>query len=131
MSSLSPQLAWTQTQTRFMTWWKLSSSSVVQVVLVAQFSTTCTASSILVRLVYMVGHGGLYESCSLSSGTQELLNSFPATLLAFSNVVSDCMCPLPVCVSVNSACRATGSRVDWLLSFSKMTNTLRQWLFWG
>ena len=55
------------------------------------------------------------------SGTQGLLNGFSATLLAFSNVVSDCMCSLPVCRSIRQS-----NRVDWLLSFSKMTSIFRQ-----
>ena len=55
------------------------------------------------------------------SGIQGLLNGFSATLLAFSNVVSDCMCSLPVCRSIRQS-----NRVDWLLSFSKMTSIFRQ-----
>ena len=65
------------------------------------------------------------RSCQVS-GTQGPLNSFPATLLAFSNIVSDCVsgciCSLPGCRSIWQS-----NRVDWLVSFfSKMTNIVRQ-----
>ena len=123
-----PGLTWTQMWTR-LTCVKLSSSRVVKVVLVAQFSTTCTVSSVHVNgdslqailsgmpnrvSTWLSGHGGLWV---VLSGTQGLLNSFPATLLAFSNVVSGCIRSLPECQSIRQS-----NRVDWLVSFSKMTN---------
>ena len=49
------------------------------------------------------------------------LNGFPVTLLAFRDVVSDCICSLPECRSIQQS-----NRVDWLVSFSKTTNILRQ-----
>ena len=83
---------------------------------------------ILVSLVYVVGHGGLY--LVLSKWARELLNSFLATLLAFSNVISDCMCSLLTSVSVNSA-EQPAAEYRLARSFSKMTHVLRQCLFWG
>ena len=46
------------------------------------------------------------------------MNSFPATLLAFRNVVSDCIRSLPWCWSIRQS-----SKVDWLVSFSKKLQT--------
>ena len=82
-----------------------------------------------VSLVWVGGHGGL-SLLFWPSGTQELLNSFPATLLASSNIVSDCFVHYQgvKASSVGQFGRANGSRVDWLLLFKKMTNIFRQCL---
>ena len=67
------------------------------------------------RKAYVAAHGRLYFVLVKSVG----LNGFPAILLvlAFRDVVSDCICSLPECWSIRQS-----NRVDWLVSFSKMTN---------
>ena len=72
----------------------------------------------------------MVDSISPSGLSREFLNSFPATLLAFSNVISDCMCSLLTSVSVNIR-QSNWQQSRLALSFSKMTHILRQWLFWG
>ena len=56
-----------------------------------------------VYLVYVGGHDGL--GLVLAKWDSRVLDSFPATLLAFSNVVSDCICSLPVCRSIRQSNR--------------------------
>ena len=65
----------------------------------------------------MAGHGRLYLVLAKSVG----LKGFSATFLVFRDVVSDCICSLPESRSIRQS-----SRVDWLVSFSKMTNILWQ-----
>ena len=65
----------------------------------------------------MAGHGRLYLVLAKSVG----LKGFSTTFLVFRDVVSDCICSLPESRSIRQS-----KRVDWLVSFSKMTNILWQ-----
>ena len=54
----------------------------------------------------------------LTKWDSRVLNSSLATLIAFSNVISDCKCSPPGCRSIRQSYRVD----SWLLSFSKMIN---------